>query len=171
MVTSNNVPVLSVFTMEPEKTPDVDDDEEKRLRDEKQVIHELKKEYRRMVRIQKYVFVVFSAVASMACVGAGLTTGLHPPFYLSGLAFFLLIACETIQQLWCWIVSGSVEVMAIYFDYRYREALTTTVWVGVHIIYCFLVVYWLSSHHFFHTFPEKIHNLSHFNHGTAKKKD
>ena len=150
-----------------------EDDEEarKKQNDEKQLLHELKLEYRRMVKIQKYVFVVFAAIASIGCLGAGLTTGLHPPFYLSGLAFFVLIACETIQQLWCWIASGSVEVMAIYFDYKYRDALTTTVWIGVHIIYGFLVVYWMSSHHFFTTFPQKIHDLSHIKHGKAKKKD
>ena len=144
---------------------DVSEEEQRRI------IHELKKEYRKMVRIQKYVFIVFSSIASIACVGAGMATGLHPPFFLSGVAFFLLIACETIQSIWWWILSGSAEVSAIVMDYKYRERVTTTVWIGVHIIYGFLVVYWLSSHHFFTSFPDKIQNLNQLKHGTAKKKD
>ena len=138
--------------------------------DQRRIIRELKHEYRKMARIQKYVFIVFSAIASIACLWAGMATGLHPPFFLSALAFFLLIGCEIIQNLWWWVLSGSVQFAAAFTDWKYRESLTTTVWIGVHIIYAFLVVYWLSSHHFFTSFPEQIQNLNQLKHGTAKKK-
>lgn len=142
--------------------------DEKKILDEdeqQQVIDELTKECESMVRVQKKVFLSVSSVLTILAIAGGIYTQLYQPFFFAAITYVALVFCEYINSIVCWVAMGVAEFCSIYSTYKYVEELTKPVALGIHTTVTILVVFWISSYHFFAKFPDKIDDLQNLKYG------
>ncbi|OHT07022.1 hypothetical protein TRFO_24742 [Tritrichomonas foetus] len=133
---------------------------------QQQVIDSLKSQYESMIKSQRYAFIILVSIVSIVCFFAANSTGQYKIFIAAAISYISLIACDVLNQSWCWIITAGFELISLFVSYQNRYYIQRLALIAVHIGYLILVMFLVSSHHFSKSFPDEINRLQKLKYGS-----